>query len=216
MVPTVFEEMSVIALRKFAADEGIVLGKARTKGAIIVAIENDGKSLVPEDAENSNDDGSPNIPDDENYEIEDDPDAYDEVPESDDSPDIAPETEDSPYPVATTGAAPPPKLDMSLILRSGGHLGAIVGEDQMNPGQQLLLKTRREAGYHLTQGFFFLRLDDGAVRISKNRSAANFPPDGTTPFSIDIDPESWATVIEEMSGQSNSLGLHQAARDLHA
>ena len=191
-------KMTVKELRKFAAERGIVLGKARTKGEIIVVFET---GLTPE-----SEDLTDQAPTEES-----------EAPENYDPPagTVIPPEEEAPNPVETVIPSAP-KLDMNLLLRAGGHLGPIVGEDQMNPGQQALLKARREAGYHLTQGFFFLRLADGSVRISKNRHAASFPPDGTTPFSIDIDPESWATVLEEMSGQSNSMGLHQAARDLHA
>ena len=109
-----------------------------------------------------------------------------------------------------------PSGGMIAVLNAPGHL--VLPEKLLgfNPGQETLLRNRAAAGYHLSDGMCFKRLDDGTVRIHVNRPAAGLPPDGTTPFSRDIDAESWATVLEEMSGAENSMKLHQAARDLHA
>lgn len=100
-------------------------------------------------------------------------------------------------------------------LSSGGRLVVPDKLRGFNPGQETLLRNRAGLGYHLANGLFFDRLEDGAVTINVTREGAGLPPDGSPSFAVEIDPESWVTVVEEMSGQENSADLHREARNLH-
>ncbi len=105
---------------------------------------------------------------------------------------------------------------METVLRSGGDLDLEeYNLDAFAPAEVALLKKRANPGFHLYEGIFFKRLDDGSVRISCNPVAAGYPASLRAVFSFDVDPESWASVLTALSSIESSAELHQAPRDLH-
>jgi len=129
-----------------------------------------------------------------------------------------PETEPKPDPLVGPLLATFAMGGLEAVLRSPAHIRLpdcdhILG---FSDAEFRMIRKRASMGYHLSDGIFFLRLDDGSVRVQKSRTVAGYGDDGSTPFSFDLQAETWATILEEMSSKENSLELHQAARDLHA
>jgi len=130
----------------------------------------------------------------------------------------APKSESKPDPLVAPLLATFAMGGLEAVLRSPAHIRLpdcdhILG---FSDAEFRMIRKRASMGYHLSDGIFFLRLDDGSVRVQKSRTVAGYGDDGSTPFSFDLQAETWATILEEMSSKENSLELHQAARDLHA
>ncbi len=184
---------TVKQLREYAKAEGINLHGADVKGQILKAIYEHFETLVP---------GPPS--------------------EESQPAERASVPSEKPVPTMSTAEAVIRSTfaigSLEAVLRGAGHINLPPGTDKLagfSEGEFALIRKRASAGYHLVDGIFFLRLPDGGVRVQKSRTVAGYPPDGSTPFSFDLERESWVTIVEEMSARENSLELHQSASSIH-
>lgn len=67
--------------------------------------------------------------------------------------------------------------------------------------------------FHLCNGLYFRREDDGAVSI---RLAEDAKPDSETIFSAYIPASSWASVVAHVSANGEDADTYQAALHFHA
>ncbi len=70
--------------------------------------------------------------------------------------------------------------------------------------------------FHLTNGLYFERLDDGSVRIVKTDGPAGPDDDGSViEFDITTDASGWASVVATVSAHGEEDGGWQRALDFH-
>ncbi len=193
------EELTVKELKALAKTEGIDLGTARLKDSIVDTIW-DALTAVP---------GKVAIT----------PDKDEDIPAAellqDAVQDRLDRADDIEEPLNTLIMGKTKIESMEAVLRSGGDLDMCYHLPSFAPAEIALLQKRFNLGFHLYEGIFFKRLDDGSVRISCNPVAAGYPASLRAVFSFDVDPESWASVLTALSSIESSAELHQAARDLH-
>ncbi len=66
--------------------------------------------------------------------------------------------------------------------------------------------------FHFKDGWFFSRLPNGSVRIEKRISAKMESP---IEESVEIDPDSWVSIVASVSIKGETPSARLLARDLH-
>jgi hypothetical protein len=66
--------------------------------------------------------------------------------------------------------------------------------------------------FHLKEGWFFQRLPDGSVMVTKRKDAGLESPIITR---MVIPPEEWASVVSAVSAGGDANGRYQQALDFH-
>ena len=67
--------------------------------------------------------------------------------------------------------------------------------------------------FHVNNGLYFKRLDDGSVLIVKRTDSH---PDSPIVFEQIIDADSWASIVTSVSAYNETALSFQAARKFHA
>lgn len=79
-------------------------------------------------------------------------------------------------------------------------------------------------GFHYRNGFYWKRLDDGSVRLTKTCSYRSKYPDfegepvqdEVADWTLTIDPSSWASIVASVSARGETGKTYRAALAAHS